>query len=186
MKHRHHLCYSLPTFITCLSSFCLSLHAVDLLDAPGPGYRKQAEQLLNAKGPTPVQLTPVVSGTVSGSAFELSYRQNIEVAWTRFVATMHPTEGGTEITGWFHLDVFSRIFFCTGQTFIVLWAISMVAVMIFCFIFGTASSPIGLVIAGVVLLALAAFLLVVLRSAARPQTDVILSFLERELECRKL
>jgi hypothetical protein len=139
-----------------------------------------------SEGIAGVRVPSVVSGTVSGSAFELSYRENIEAASTRFVATMQPREGGTEITGRIHLDVFSRIFFCTGQTFIVLWATSVVAVMIFCFIFGTASNPIGFVIAAVVLLALAAFLLVVLRSAARPQSDVILRFLERELECRRL
>jgi hypothetical protein len=99
-----------------------------------------------SEGIAGVRVPSVISGTVSGSTFEL----------------------------------------CTGQTFIVLWATSIVAVMIFCFIFGTASHPIGLVIAAVVLLALAVFLLLVLRAAARPQTAVILSFLERELECRKL
>jgi hypothetical protein len=139
-----------------------------------------------SEGIAGVRVPSVVSGAVSGSTFELCYRQNIEAAWTRFVATMHPRENGTEITGRFHLDVFSRIFFCTGQTFIVLWATSVVAVMIFCFVSGTTSRPIALVIAGVVLLALAIFLLLVLRGAARPQTHVILSLLERELECRRL
>jgi hypothetical protein len=58
MKHRHYHCCYLPSLITCLFSLCLSLHAADLIDAPGPGYRKQAEQLLNPNGPTRAELTP--------------------------------------------------------------------------------------------------------------------------------
>ena len=58
MKQRRHRRYYFPRFAAGILSFSLSLQAADLLDAPGPGYRSQVEQLRSSNGPTRIHLTP--------------------------------------------------------------------------------------------------------------------------------